>query len=141
MRLLGLAWAGAEPQAARVAARQLIATQRADGGWAQLDTLPSDAYATGQALYALHVAGGLSEHALNNGVRFLLDIQLADGSWHVRSRSYPVQSNYFDTGFPHGRDQWISAAGTSWACIGLSLAIKPQTRKGDEQLSQGDNTK
>ena len=141
MRLLGLAWAGAEPQAARAAARQLIATQRADGGWAQLDTLPSDAYATGQALYALHVAGGLSEHALNNGVRFLLDTQLADGSWHVRSRSYPVQSNYFDTGFPHGRDQWISAAGTSWACIGLSLAIKPQTSKGDEQLSQGDNTK
>ena len=34
----------------------------------------------------------------------------------------------FDTGFPHGRDQWISAAGTSWACIGLSLAVTP--RKG-----------
>jgi hypothetical protein len=23
-----------------------------------------------------------------------------------------------DTGFPHGRDQWISAAGTSWAASG-----------------------
>jgi len=29
---------------------------------------------------------------------------------------------YFDSGFPHGFDQWISAAGTSWATIALSLA-------------------
>jgi len=43
--------------------------------------------------------------------------------WHVRSRSYPNQTNYFDTGYPHGRDQWISAAATSWACIGLTIEI------------------
>ena len=30
-----------------------------DGGWGQLPTMASDAYATGQALYALH-AGGLT---------------------------------------------------------------------------------
>jgi hypothetical protein len=29
---------------------------------------------------------------------------------------------YFDSGFPHGFDQWISAAGTSWATLALSLA-------------------
>jgi hypothetical protein len=29
---------------------------------------------------------------------------------------------YFDAGFPHGFDQWISAAGTSWATIALSQA-------------------
>jgi len=40
-----------------VAAEQLISSRHADGGWAQLDTLASDAYATGQALYALDVAG------------------------------------------------------------------------------------
>ena len=123
MRVLGLAWAGTQPRVLRAAADHLISVQRADGGWAQLDTLESDAYATGQALYALHVGGRLSAQVLKRGARFLLDTQLADGSWHVRSRSYPVQSNYFETGFPHGRDQWISAAGTSWACIGLSLAI------------------
>ena len=125
MRLLGLAWSGAGSESILEAASQLAAAQRADGGWAQLDTLGSDAYATGQAIYALHTAGHLGSETLQKGVRFLLESQLADGSWHVRSRSYPIQSNYFDTGFPHGRDQWISAAGTSWACIGLSLAIRP----------------
>jgi len=123
MQLAGLAWAGAPPPSIRRAGAQLTAAQRADGGWAQLDTLPSDAYATGQALYALHTAGLLRDEILEKGVRFLLDSQLSDGSWHVRSRSYPIQSIYFDTGFPRGRDQWISAAGTSWACVGLSLAL------------------
>jgi hypothetical protein len=124
MRVLGLGWAEDEPRALQAAADQLLAAQRADGGWAQLETLASDAYATGQALYALQTAGRLPRQALDKGVRFLLETQLADGSWHVRSRSFPVQTNYFDTGFPHGRDQWISAAGTSWACIGLSLAVE-----------------
>jgi hypothetical protein len=123
MRLLGLSWGGAKSSLIREAAAQLAAAQRPDGGWAQLDTLSSDAYATGQALYALNTAGHLREEAIQKGVRFLLDTQLADGSWYVRSRSYPIQPSYFDTGFPHGRDQWISAAATSWACIGLSLAV------------------
>src|SRR4029450_6594316 len=57
MRVLGLAWAATEPRALRAAADHLLSVQRGDGGWAQLDTLPSDAYATGQALYALDVAG------------------------------------------------------------------------------------
>jgi hypothetical protein len=123
MRLLGLVWAGAQAPLVRAAASKLAAEQRADGGWAQLDTLSSDAYATGQALYALRAAEALSRNALDKAVGFLLQTQLADGTWYVRSRAYPVQTNYFDTGFPHGRDQWISAAGTSWACIGLSLSI------------------
>ena len=123
MQVAGLAWAGAPLSSIRKAAAQVTAAQRADGGWAQLDTLPSDAYATGQALYALQSAGLLRDEVLQKGVRFLLGNQLADGTWHVRSRSYPIQSNYFDTGFPHGRDQWISAAGTSWACIGLSIGV------------------
>ncbi|MBK5294351.1 MAG: ankyrin repeat domain-containing protein [Acidobacteriia bacterium] len=125
MRLLGLVWAGAEAPLIQAAALKLVSDQRPDGGWAQLETLPSDSYATGQTLYALHKAGHLSRNSLDKAVRFLIETQLADGSWHVRSRAYPIQSKYFDTGFPHGRDQWISAAGTSWACIGLSLAVEP----------------
>ena len=124
MRLAGLAWASASQSFIRSATIQLKASQHEDGGWSQLDTLPSDAYATGQALYALHAARESSREVVEKGVRFLLDTQLADGSWHVRSRAYPIQPNYFDTGFPHGRDQWISAAGTSWACVGLSLALQ-----------------
>jgi hypothetical protein len=125
MRLLGLSWGGAKGAGVREAAKQLAGTQRPDGGWAQLETLPSDAYATGQALYALHTAGHLEEGALRKAIQFLLNEQLADGTWHVRSRSYPLQPKYFDTGFPGGRDQWISAAATSWAVVGLSLGLTP----------------
>jgi ankyrin repeat protein len=125
MRILGLKWANGSPGALHRAAAQITATQREDGGWAQLDSLPSDAYATGQALYALDIAGELAPNARARAVRFLLRTQLSDGSWHVRSRAFPLQANYFETGFPHGRDQWISAAGTNWACIGLSSALQP----------------
>jgi hypothetical protein len=50
--------------------------------------------------------------------------QQEDGSWFVRSRAMTFQP-YFDAGFPHGFDQWISAAGTSWATLALSLAAPP----------------
>ena len=40
--------------------------------------------------------------------------QAADGSWYVRSRA-PKFQPYFQSGFPHDHDQWISAAATSWA--------------------------
>jgi hypothetical protein len=124
MRLLGMAWADVNPSRIREAAATLAAEQREDGGWAQLTTLPSDAYATGQALYALQTSGLLSKQCLARAVRYLLETQAADGTWHVRSRAYPLQPRYFDTGFPYGRDQWISAAATSWASIGLSVAVE-----------------
>src|SRR5881396_3391057 len=38
----------------------------------------------------------------------------------VKSRSIWLQP-YFENGFPHGHDHWISAAGTSWATIALSI--------------------
>jgi N-acyl-D-amino-acid deacylase len=49
---------------------------------------------------------------------------MQDGSWLVRTRSYPVQPPK-DTGFPHGKHQWISAAGTSWAAMALALSLPP----------------
>jgi ankyrin repeat protein len=123
-RLLGLAWAGAPPAAVAGAVRDLRAAQRSDGGWAQIDGRESDAYATGQALYALHEAGHVlaTDPAYKRGVQYLLDTQHDDGSWLVTSRSVPLQP-LFESGFPHGRDQWISAAGTSWAAIALTLAL------------------
>ena len=48
--------------------------------------------------------------------------QLEDGSWHVRSRSVKFQPS-FESGFPHEHDQWISAAATVWAGLGLSVTI------------------
>ena len=52
-----------------------------------------------------------SDPALRRGIDFLLRTQLADGTWHVRTRAHPFQPP-MDSGFPHGRDGWISAAGT-----------------------------
>jgi ankyrin repeat protein len=125
-QLLGLAWAQANPKDIQKATQLLLAEQRKDGGWAQLSTLESDAYATGQVLYALQQAGGLlaANSAYQCGAKFLRETQLEDGSWFVQSRSFPVQP-YFESGFPHGKNQWISAAGTSWAAMALMLTAEP----------------
>jgi ankyrin repeat protein len=121
-QLLGLAWAGEPAHKLAPLTRALLAEQRADGGWAQLPALSNDAYATGQALYALHVAAGMksSDPAIDRGRHFLLRTQLEDGTWHVRRRAFPFQPT-MPSGFPHGRDSWISAAATSWAVMALSL--------------------
>jgi len=57
-QLLGLAWAGESAQKLQPLAKALMAEQQADGGWAQLRGMKSDAFATGQAVYALRVAAG-----------------------------------------------------------------------------------
>jgi len=123
--LLGLGWARANRSAMRQAASALIAQQRDDGGWSQLPTLASDAYATGQALTALAETGMVkpSHPVYEKGVRFLLGSQLQDGSWYVRTRAIPVQP-YFDSEFPHGQDQFISAAATNWATMALAFAVR-----------------
>lgn len=124
-QLLGMAWAGESPTALQPLARALAARQRTDGGWSQLPGLESDAYATGQAVYALRVAGGWSrtETSVDRGLRYLLASQLDDGTWFVRRRAFPFQPT-MNSHFPHGRDGWISAAGTSWAIMALSLPEK-----------------
>ena len=52
-KILGLIWGGGTNAAIQKTARELLALQRSDGGWGQLSSLASDAYATGQALVAL----------------------------------------------------------------------------------------
>ncbi|HLG97401.1 MAG TPA: ankyrin repeat domain-containing protein [Bryobacteraceae bacterium] len=121
MQLLGIAWAGKAPSQDRI--KQLIALQRPSGGWGQTPDLPSDAYATGEVLYALHESGILaSDPVYRRGVDFLLRTQQTDGSWHVKTRAASFQP-YFESGFPHGHDQWISQSGTAWAAIALSYAL------------------
>ena len=124
-RVLGLAWAAASRDAVRTAVNALIAQQHPDGGWSQISTLSSDAYATGQALTALAESGVIrpSDPVYQRGVRFLLNMQLEDGSWYVRSRAIPIQP-YFDSEFPHGKDQFISAAATNWATMALTWAVR-----------------
>ena len=116
-QLLGLQWSAGAAPADRL--HELLAMQQPDGGWAQTPYLSSDAYATGQVLYALHE---LSDAAPRRAVGFLLNTQEKDGSWHVRSRSPKIQP-YFESGFPHGHDQRISSAATAWAAMGLAFAL------------------
>ncbi|MDQ6706268.1 MAG: hypothetical protein M3Z85_09885, partial [Acidobacteriota bacterium] len=127
MQLLGLKWSGADRATIESLKGKLASEHRKDGGWAQRPELDSDAYATGQALYALHETGvPASDPACRSAVGYLLHTQLDDGSWHVRSRA-PKFQPYFQSGFPHDHDQWISSAATAWAAIGLagSLTITP----------------
>jgi ankyrin repeat protein len=120
-QLLGLGWAQAESEAITKAVKKLASEQREDGGWAQVPTLASDAYATGLALYALHEGGvAVADPTYRRGVEFLVRTQLAEGSWYVASRSFPIVE-YSTSGFPHGRSQFISAAATCWATMALAL--------------------
>ncbi|HWN93778.1 MAG TPA: ankyrin repeat domain-containing protein [Methylomirabilota bacterium] len=122
-QLLGLAWAGEPSRKLQPLAQALIAEQRTDGGWSQLPGTKSDAFATGQAVYALRIGAGMqsSHPSVDRGVRYLLTNQLDDGTWYVRRRAFPFQPT-MNSGFPHGRDSWISAAASSWAVMALSVA-------------------
>jgi hypothetical protein len=123
-RLLTLKLLEAPSETIREAVEELRSAQHENGGWPQNEELTPDAYATGSVLYALHEAGGVSvdDPAYQRGLRFLLDTQLEDGTWHVVSRSKPFQK-YFETGFPHEKDQFISAAASAWATAALLAAI------------------
>src|SRR5829696_3891150 len=122
-KLLRMHWSGASKAAMQDVAKDLIAGQRADGGWAQFPWMESDAYATGLALVALAESGSsaVSDPVYNRGTQYLLKTQFADGSWHVRRRAVPLQP-HTDAGFPFGKDQFISAAATNWAAMALTYA-------------------
>ena len=86
--------------------------------------MASDPYATGQVLCCLYVVGAVDrDHAVfRRGIEYLLQKQCEDGSWQVKTRSKPIQT-YFESGFPHGKSQFISIAGSSWATMALLLSL------------------
>jgi ankyrin repeat protein len=124
-KILGLIWGGGTQAAIQKTAQELLALQQSDGGWGQLSSLASDAYATGQALVALRESRALAVNnsAYRRGIQFLLNSQFEDGSWYVRTRALPIQP-YFDSGFPHGPEQFISAAATNWAAMALTTVVR-----------------
>ena len=122
-KLLGLVWSHAAAADIRAQAKRLAALQRADGGWGQTSSMHPDAYATGQSLYALRLAGTSPGDAkYKAGVRYLLRSQRQDGSWFVQSRGFGFQP-YAEYGFPHGTSQFLSAAATAWAVMALAPAL------------------
>jgi ankyrin repeat protein len=123
-QVIALAWAG-RAESAQKAARALVDLQRADGGWSQFAGVETDAYATGQAVYALSAARVPQDNpTYRKGIAYLLKTQAQDGSWHVKTRSIWLQP-YFESGFPYGRDQFISTAGTAWASMALATVNLP----------------
>src|SRR5262249_23178791 len=124
--VIGLAWSGASREALDKAAKSLAAMQGKDGGWSQLTAMPTDAYATGLALWALYEGGVAASHdTYQSGLRYLLRTQAPDGTWHVRARSLPVQP-YFESGYPYAHDQWISAAAAAYSTMAIAAAVEPR---------------
>ena len=140
-QLLGLRWAGADRAALRKLAAALQATQRPDGGWSSIPGRESDVYSTGQALVALHDGGSVAiiDSSWQRGIAWLLKTQAADGTWHATSRLHPpapLSPPYFDAGYPHGHDQFLSMQGASWAVMALSYALEPATRVAPPPLPE-----
>jgi hypothetical protein len=124
---MGLVWTKAPRSAVSAAIKAIRDQQETSGGWSQFARTDPDAYATGLSLYSLHVAGvPATDAAYRKGVAFLLSTQYQDGPWLVRTHSFPVQ-RYFESGFPFGRHQWISAAGTSWATLAIAQTLPDAT--------------
>jgi hypothetical protein len=89
--------------------------QNADGGWSQTKEMASDAWATGQALYALAYAGIKSEDSLIARARgFLIKTQRDDGSWPMTSRPTKPGGEGSKSLIP------ITGAGAAWAVLGLA---------------------
>jgi hypothetical protein len=99
---------------------ELLALQRADGGWSQTVPDPkSDAFATGQTLYVLSLAGLTADRAeIKRGLDFLVATQKTDGSWPMISRSTP-------DGSPGSAKLLtpITCAASSWATLGLARFV------------------
>jgi ankyrin repeat protein len=125
MQINALADAGASASERAPFTTALKAAQNRDGSWSQLPGIPAEAYATGEALYALHVSGDvpIKDPVYQKGVQWLLRNQLADGSWFVPTIAVPVQPHTFESGFPHGWNQFASEAGSSWATLALLFTL------------------
>ena len=125
MQLSALADAGASPSERAPFVKALKAAQTEDGSWNVVPGTHGEAYATGEALYALHVSGEVpaSDPTYQKGVRWLLLNQLADGSWFMPARAVPVQPHTFESGFPHGWHQFASTGASSWATMALLFTL------------------
>lgn len=91
----------------------LLSLQNSDGGWSQIKGIESDAYATGQVLYALNLAGVSCEaDGVKNAVGFLARTQREDGSWPMTTRADRGET-------PTQNLIPITYFGSAWATLGL----------------------
>jgi hypothetical protein len=112
------------PERSRELLKQLLSRQNPDGGWAWRQGGGSDAFATGQALYALTRSAPLADAAaVRRACDYLIDSQTDDGSWSVPGRAISSAAT-------EARLKKVSPIyrywGTAWATIGL-LGTLPET--------------
>ena len=128
-------WAATHSRDASASAlvASLRKAQQPDGGWRQTKALPSDAFATGQALFALSRANiDARDDAIRGAVGFLVRTQQADGTWPMQSQVDPT------TGRPARNLNPIAYAATAWAVLGMashvseSRAAEPKPRANAE---------
>ncbi len=88
--------------------------QNSDGGWSQAKEMPSDAWATGEALYALTQGETKNDDPILARAReFLIRTQREDGSWAMTSRPIKPGGEGSKSLIP------ITCAGSAWGVIGL----------------------
>jgi hypothetical protein len=102
---------------------ELLALQQPDGGWRQVPEMKSDAYATGQTLYILGLAGFTADQPqIKRGIDFLIANQKPDGSWPMISRSTLGPERK-----PTKLLTPITCAAGSWATLSL-VTLVPRTK-------------
>jgi ankyrin repeat protein len=131
-RLMGLVWAAAAPAEIAGARHDLTARRSPSGGWPELPGYSPDAYSTGEALYALRESGTpVTDPIWRMGSFFLTSTQSKDGTWRVHTRMISpaqVSPEYFSTGFPYAKDEYLSYAGSVWAVMALLEAMPVPSR-------------
>jgi hypothetical protein len=124
MKVLQGVRAGKPRKALQPTIDELLALQRPDGGWSQTVPEPrSDAFATGQTLYVLSLAGFTADRPeIRRGLDFLVATQKADGTWPMTSRSTP-------NGEPGSSKLLtpITCAASSWATLAMAR-LAPKTK-------------
>jgi hypothetical protein len=117
LRLLRDVWSGKPSKEVEAGIERLLSRQDKDGGWPQLKERKSDAYATGQTLYVLSLAGVKSGRPeIQRGVAFLLASQKEDGGWPMIARGHPGEKGANNLA-P------ITHLGSAWATLGLMRSM------------------
>ncbi len=120
LKLLLASRRGKSPEETQTSVDELLMLQHRDGGWSQLAEMSSDAFATGEALYALALAGYTRDRPeIERAVEFLVGTQKPDGSWPMTSRVAGWQTRRREAiDADHVRCQLLGDAWPGKSCAG-----------------------